>query len=100
MISSDIIHNAERLLELQMFGWTTREPRDISSAFQLQPIVDRIAKKIHPPNKFHFPKPTPSRQVDGRGWYNGKIAKAMNSTKIKPYYGELYCALLNHQSSL
>ena len=83
------LDNAERLLELELLGWSFRSVHQIRSPLSLSEVVQNVIRnlKIDPAQTRHS-KPEPvGTDKNGRAIYGADIVMLMR--ELNPYYGEL-----------
>ena len=83
------VENAERLLELQLLGWSYRSIHDVPSPLSLSEAVSAVMTSMKlDPTDTRCEKPQPTGMGEnGRPTYGPELIMAMRT--LNPVYGEL-----------
>ena len=91
------VENAERLLELKLFGWTFRAIQNIGCPFSIDNVVQNMVTRLKVPlSTFATTKPTPiAYNEEGRPVYDSTIALQMHKLSKSGLYSELRLDMAN-----
>ena len=89
------LENAERLLEMELLGWSFRAINDVSCPFNVPQLVQMTLREIFNKRGISYrpvrpPKPEPNGYgKNGRPTYGSEIVVAMNMLSVKGFYGQV-----------